>query len=224
MLKGSHHTELTKTKIRLSKVGQPGYWKEKYRSEKTIKKISSALMGNIPWNKGKKGVCSKETLEKMRLAHMGKPSCWKGKHLTEEHKNKLSEAHLGEKNFNYGKQPTEETRNKISNSLIDWDFYNEHGCLKSNYPYNDCFTRKFKDKIRVLYDNKCVVTGMTNEEHKAKYGMSLHVHHWMYNKDETNPFCFIPVTSEINGMANFNKSEWQEMFNGIAEDKYCEML
>lgn len=41
-------------------------------------------MNNIPWNKGKKNVYSKETLKKMSLAKLGKP-------ISQEHKNKISE-------------------------------------------------------------------------------------------------------------------------------------
>jgi hypothetical protein len=126
--------------------------------------------------------------------------------------------------WNKGKIVSEKTRNKISDSLIDWDFYNKHGCLKRNYPYNDCFTKEFKDMIRERDGNKCVVTGMTNEEHKAKYGRALYVHHWMYNKDETNPFYFVTVTCKINTMAWTNRGEWIDMFNGIMEDKYCELM
>ena len=111
-----------------------------------------------------------------------------------------------------------------SRATRDWDFYNIHGCTKTNYPYNDCFTDKFKEEIRKRDNNKCVITGMSNEEHKKKYGHSLHVHHWMYNKDETNPFYFVPVTNSINTQANTNKPQWIELFNMIAEEKYCEMI
>lgn len=58
-------------------------------------KLSKSLKGNIPWNKGKTGIYSEETLQKMR-----KPK-------TEEQKRKLSEVvkgkYAGEKNPMYGK-------------------------------------------------------------------------------------------------------------------------
>lgn len=114
----------------------------------------------------------------------------------------------------------------IRNSNFDFDFFWENDCkyTRSSYPYNEKFNKEFKQKIRELYDNKCVITGMTNEEHKRKYGSSLIVHHWMYNKDETNPFYFVPVTKSINGQANKNKMQWVDLFNRIAEEKYCELL
>jgi len=78
--------------------------------------------------------------------------------------------------------------------------------------------------IRARDDYKCVVTGMTNEEHKGKYGRALNVHHWTYDKDVTNPFYFVTVTCGINTMAGTNRGEWIDMFNGMMEDKYCEMM
>ena len=40
-------------------------------SEDHRKKLSSANMGKIPWNKGKKDVYSEKTLEKMRMSKLG---------------------------------------------------------------------------------------------------------------------------------------------------------
>lgn len=238
MLKGSHHTEETKRKMSESNKGKHFHFTEDHK-----KKLSESLKGRRLTEDHKKNLSkahsgknnsffgkyhTKESRRKMSLSHKGQSSGMKDKHHTEDTKQRISLVKkgqlLGEKNSFYGKHHTEETKRKLSLSRRDTEFYNEHGCLKSRYPYNDCFTKKFKDKIRALHDNKCVVTGMTNEEHKAKYGMSLCVHHWMYDKDATDPFYFVPVTNEINGMANFNKSEWQEMFNGIAEDKFCELM
>lgn len=48
-------------------------------------KHTDMLKGRVPWNKGKKGVYSKESLEKMSRGH-------KGKKLTEEHKENISKS------------------------------------------------------------------------------------------------------------------------------------
>ena len=279
--KGRLCSEKTKQKIREANTG-------KVRSEETKEKIRLNKIGNIPWNKGKKGVYSKESLEKMQVSHIGrKPKestikkmrgriPWnKGKTriYTEETLEKMRLASTGRVPWNKGRtncyneetlkvlslankgqvpwnkgRPgykngphtektkqkmsiakmghivTEGTREKLRIINIDWDFYNEHGCLKHNYPYNDCFTEHFKDMVRARDGNKCVVTGMTNEEHKGKYGRALNVHHWTYDKDETNPFYFVTVTCGINAMAEKNRGEWCDMFNGIMKDKYCEMM
>jgi G:T-mismatch repair DNA endonuclease (very short patch repair protein) len=88
-------SEETKQKLRKS---HKGMWNRfthpmlgKHHSEETILKKKK----QIPWNKGKKNVYSKETLQKM----IGHP-------VSKETKQKLREANLG-------KHPSEETRQKI---------------------------------------------------------------------------------------------------------------
>ena len=75
--------------------------KGKIHTPETCRKISEALKGNAPWNKGKKG-----------------QSPWnKGKKLeplSAETRSKMSEAHKGEKNHFYGKKHSLETRLKMS--------------------------------------------------------------------------------------------------------------
>ena len=60
-----------------------------FQSSDYIKKISETLKGITPWNKGKTGVYSEETLKQ------------------------ISDSQKGEKNHNYGKVRTEETKRKI---------------------------------------------------------------------------------------------------------------
>jgi len=107
---------------------------------------------------------------------------------------------------------------------IDWDFYIKYGCFKHQYPYCNIWTENFRENIRKRDDYRCIVTGMTNEEHRERYGKSLVVHHWTYNKDEIDPFYFATVSIPINIMAQRNRDQWIDLFNGIMEDKYCEML
>jgi hypothetical protein len=99
----------------------------------------------------------------------------------------------------------------------DWDFYNEHGVKKSQYPYSEFFNDNTRKKIREHWNNKCVITGITNEEHKQLYNQELHIHHWNYNKDENDIYYMLPVCNSINLMANFNKESWESLFGGIAE-------
>lgn len=79
------------------------------KSTEHKKKLSEAGKGNIPWNKGKKGLQvgsrlgakhTEETKEKMRLAQ-------RGKIMSEEQKHKISETLKGRK-------MSEETRKKMS--------------------------------------------------------------------------------------------------------------
>ena len=115
--------------------------------EEVNKKRGEKLKGRIPWNKGKKGIYSKETLMKIskRVSEslkgkyigknsrnygrkrpdlseinkrkIGKKNPMFGRHLTEEHKKLISEKVKGEKHPNYGKHRSEETKRKISESL-----------------------------------------------------------------------------------------------------------
>jgi hypothetical protein len=108
---------------------------------------------------------------------------------------------------------------KISNSKTDWDFYNQHGCKKSEYPYNSFFNEVTKENIRNQWNNRCVVTGITNEEHKQLYCCNLHIHHWNYDKNTKDSYWLVPVCQPINTMAEFDKEGWMSIFSGIVEEE-----
>lgn len=77
------------------------------------RKISEAGKGRIPWNKGKKGVYTKEARKKMGFQKGSIP--WnKGKKLSKETKRKLSEAHKGQRPWMKGRHHSEETKRKLS--------------------------------------------------------------------------------------------------------------
>jgi hypothetical protein len=78
-MKDKNHSDETKNKIKLSLLNHKV-------SDETRQKIAKSLLGNIPWNKNKRGLF----------------------HHTESHKAKLKEIHLGEGNPFYGKQHSEE--------------------------------------------------------------------------------------------------------------------
>lgn len=69
--------------MRRAKLAHPvRYWLGKKRSLKTIHKIRIAKKGSIPWNKGRHGIYSTETLAKIGLAssrrRAEKSANWKG--------------------------------------------------------------------------------------------------------------------------------------------------
>ena len=107
--------------------------------EEVNKKISEAMKGKTPWNKGKhckplteehkrklseankgkkRGPLSEEHKRKLSEAHKGKPAWNKGKsgYLSEEHKRKLSESCKGKPAWNSGKKMSEELVKKNSDS------------------------------------------------------------------------------------------------------------
>lgn len=85
--------------------------------------IGKGLKGRIPWNKGKSGSDSKETLEKRRLSLTGKKrsektkermrQSFKGRVISSEQRKKISKAQLGKKR----KPLSLETKKKISITL-----------------------------------------------------------------------------------------------------------
>ncbi len=80
------------------------------KSEEHKRKLSEALMGNIPWNKGKEGCYSQETRDKISRTLTGR-------RLTEEHKLNIGKANIGEKNSSYGVPVPLERRKRISQKV-----------------------------------------------------------------------------------------------------------
>lgn len=115
--KGYKLTEEHKKSIskgRLKRKEKLGY----LNSPKTRKKISKSCKGNMPWNKGKTDIYSKETLRKMREKQKGKP-------LSKEHRKNLSKNHKTKRGFSSamkGKHHSEETIKKISKSMTGKEF------------------------------------------------------------------------------------------------------
>ena len=97
---GSRLTESAKNKLSASIIGHEV-------SMETRLKISNSLLGNIPWNKGKTGIYSKETRKKIS-------DSLKGQFISDETRQKLSLALSGEKHPMYGKKHTEESKAKMS--------------------------------------------------------------------------------------------------------------
>ena len=73
-------------------------------------KISSALMGNIPWNKGKTNIYSSKTLDKMSDARTGK--------------------HSGSDHWLYDKEHSTTSKNKMSKSAIGKHSKKDNGMYK----------------------------------------------------------------------------------------------
>lgn len=99
---GSKNPEKTKERMSKSQMGH-------LTSEETKRKIglanSISLKGNIPWNKNKTNVYSKETKQKMRLRKLGTS-------LLEEHKMKIGKSNKGK----HSMKRTEEWIKNLSES------------------------------------------------------------------------------------------------------------
>jgi hypothetical protein len=103
MIKGSHHKEKTKIKLRKANLG-------KHQTKKTIEKRIKALLGHSAWNIG----LTKETderLKRMSEVKKGKPNPHKGHPALDNQREKQRKSMLGK---HYGK----ETRKKDSDAKI----------------------------------------------------------------------------------------------------------
>lgn len=69
-----------------------GYW------DKVSQSISAALKGNTPWNKGKTGIYSADTIRKMSKAQIGEKHYLYRKKHSAATKAKMSAAHKGNTN------------------------------------------------------------------------------------------------------------------------------
>ena len=116
-----------------------------------------------------------------------------------------------------GMEQTKKFAEEARKRTLDVDFLKNHGTTKTNFPYNIKFDSKLKKKVKEQWGNKCVVTGITNEEHKQLYGRGLHIHHWNYDKSTDDDYWMLPVDLTINHMSEFDKEGWMSLFGGIAE-------
>ena len=88
----------------------------RYKSDDARKNMSKARKGKEPWNKGKSGIYSEETLHKIRMANTGKKQ-------SEETKEKRRMLMQGNK-YNLGKTRSEEDKRKRSESRKGKHLYN----------------------------------------------------------------------------------------------------
>lgn len=206
---GQKRSKETKEKMSIARNKRPR------ESEKTRQKRSNTLKEKYKngWTNGTHKLeethkencscsfCKQKRGEKVKFVHKDDCTCYKCRAKRGECKGKNAAA--------YGKIPWN----------FDKEFYEKFGIKKSFYPYNENFNYKLKKKVRKYYDNCCVVTGMSNEEHKKLYGRSLFVHHWNYNKDTDDPYWMVPVCQTINNLAERDKEAWMSLFGGIVQEK-----
>lgn len=129
------------------------------------------LRGRQPWNKGKTGIYSEETLEIMRQKRIGVAPANKGVPLTEEHKEILRQKNLGNA-YRKGKKMPREAVERIAAKNRGRVQSKEERAMRS----------------RALKGIK--KTAPRSDEHKRKLGLNSKGKHW-YNDGNVSVFCFV---------------------------------
>ena len=202
----------------------------------------SAHKGQIPWNKGTKGIMkawnkgkkmSQKYIEANRQGHLGKKlplqtrtnmsiahkgnKSFTGKTFTDKHRENLSKTHKG-------KPFSESHRANLAaawnNPIVREQRSNSHKGERnpqwrdglSFEPYAPEFNDKLKEQIRKRDNYTCQVC------HAPENGVKLHQHHIDYNKKNNKPSNLISLCKSCHAKTNFNRDYWTEYFQAIIEE------
>jgi len=228
--KGKKMSEETRKRMSESKKGKK--FSEKHRiniseankgrkcTEETRKKIglanSIALKGNIPWNKGKKGM---QLAWNKGLPKEEQPSY--GRVISEETKKKISQSQKGKiissetrqklSDINKGKKLSEETKRKMGDSRRG-----EKNCNwiedRSRFLYPMQWDDVIREGIRQRDGYICQECGIHNQELSGFY-KKLDIHHIDYNKKNLDPKNLISLCRSCHMKTNTNREYWINYFN-----------
>jgi len=192
---GKRHTEDSKNKQRVKwkekyDEGYTNPWEGKHPTNETRKKMKEAKENYIPWNKGLHGE------EYLNHYHDGKLWC---DGLTKETDKRI--AKYAEKLI--GRDFSEVHKQKISDSRWGKDNPAWAGG-NSFYPYSHKFNRKLKKEIAVRDNFTCQLCGEKPD--------NANVHHWNYNKKETDPFYLVYTCRSCNTILNYHREFWEGFF------------
>jgi len=191
--KSQNKCSVMKIKNSDSNSGKNHHYYGSTRSEKTKLKISESLMGNIPWNKGKTGVYSEETIRQISDAKKGQPGTNKGKIFSEVHRRNISKNHADV---------------SLQNNP------NWKGGISCE-PYCQVWVdQDYKESIKKRDKYQCLNPACN---HKSK---NLCLHHIDYNKKNCHPNNLIVLCISCNAKANFDRKWHTEWYKRILNRRY----
>jgi hypothetical protein len=193
-MKGKHHSEETKQKIREKATGR------KQTMEQRLKESLAS--------KGKPH--SKEHNLKVSLG-------LKGKKKSNEHIINMTKANEYRKGKTceeiFGLEKAIEIKKKMG---LKGDKNNNWRGGKSFEPYEVNFNKIFKRLIRKRDNQVCMLCGV----HREKIKQTLQVHHINYDKLLTIPENCISLCSQCHGKTNFNRGQWITLFQSLLNKNY----
>lgn len=211
---GKHSSEETKRKLREINLGKEIPENTKEKMSKIAKEKGFGL-----WMKGKH--LSEETKKKLSIINKGKPATNKGKpawnrgvHPSEEVKNKMSESHKG---IFLSKEHKEKISKGKKGKYIGELSSAWQGGI-SFIPYPQDWTDYLRESIRKRDDYTCQICEVHQDELEGRI-KKLVVHHINYNKDDLNPNNLIILCHSCHAKTNANRKYWIEYFNteGVKE-------
>jgi len=180
--KNKHHTIETKQKISEAKKGKAISLEHKKK-----------LKGKTPWNKGKTGIYSKETLLKMSESSKGKPGYWNGKNRYEETIKKIKQNHA---DIFLDKNP------------------NWKGGI-SFEPYCQIWADKeYKESIKQRDGNICLNPACD------RTNTTICIHHIDYIKKNCQPSNLITLCNSCNSKANKDRKWHKAWYSTIIKRRY----
>ncbi len=134
----------------------------------------------------------------------------KGKKLSEECKRKISEAHIGRK-------LSDEHRHNLSIAHRGDKHSNGRGGTTS-LPYPWDWNETLREAIRQRDNYSCRICGITQEEHKTKFGKALSVHYIDYERGNSDPKNLVALCNVCHTKTNWNRKHWPPYFQKMLQE------
>jgi len=190
-------------------------------SPKTRKKISKSMIGNIPWNKGKKGLQESWSKGLNKYTHQ---SIMQGAKKQSENKKGQTPTKAilfkkGHTPWIKGKKHSDNTKKKISLSREGKYCLDKNPAWlggKSYLPYTPDWNEIFKEKIRERDNRCCVICNKSQEQEHKK----LSVHHVDYDKKNSFPQNCVALCNVCHITTNINRNAWKLFFQSLLKERY----